>query len=132
MLYLWEPQLAEVSETYTFLADAIKLLNELCHSTRDCFVVLRNNICMQCGGGVRGKYILAEVKLSCQADSEIIGVIFLNEELDFAELCTVLIHEVVHHLTQQGHGNKLYTLYWEWLRDEFVRRWNENVRREKD
>jgi hypothetical protein len=67
-----------------------------------------------------------------QGKTETRGIIYLNGNLEWREAVTVMIHEYAHHLSQQNHGFVMYELWKEWLREEFVRRYNDYVRGETD
>jgi hypothetical protein len=123
MLYLLRTD-DSLDHIYNKLEQAIEILNSICGSTLECYVLLDDDIKMSCGKEVRGRYILLDVSFPCRPNPKSSGVIFLDKTCTFVELCTALVHEWAHHLTQEGDGGKLFLLFKSWLRAEFVRRWN--------
>ena len=71
------------------------------------------------GTPARGGYGVLE------ADGNTRGIIYLDSNLDWNEAVTAMIHEYAHHLSQQNHGFLMYELWREWLREEFVRRYED-------
>jgi hypothetical protein len=124
MLYLLRTN-EELISVYDKLDIAIELLNDICESTLECYVLLDEDIRMKCGKEVRGRYTLVSTWFPCKPDGKSRGVIFLDEKSNFVEMCTVLVHEFAHHLTGEGHDGKLFNLFKDWLREKFVERWEE-------
>lgn len=123
-------------KTPTFTLDklevAAQILYDICSTTLECFIILDDDIKMQNGKEVRGRYTLLETWFPCMPDNKSRGVIFINEDCTFSEMCTVLVHEYSHHLTGEGHDGKLFNLFRDWLRNEFVRRYLKHVERRED
>ena len=67
--------------------------------------------------------MLVKTWLPCMPDDSSKGVIFIDETCNFTEMCTILVHEYSHHLSQEGHYGKLFNLFKDWLRMEFVKKW---------
>lgn len=133
MLYLLRTVGCKVDvPTLDELEAVAKMLYDICPTTLECFIVLDDEIKMRCGKKVRGRYTLVETWFPCMPDNKSKGVIFVDENCNFVEMCTVLVHEYAHHLSQQNHSGMLFRLFKDWLRKEFVRRWNEDVERRKD
>lgn len=112
--------------------NAVVFLNEICPTTLECYVLLAPEVWTTDGRKVRGKYLLVDGLLPCFPDCGAKGIIVIDENCKYDEICTILVHEYCHHLTQQNDGGMLFELFKEWLRDEFVRRWSEYVERGKD
>jgi hypothetical protein len=58
------------------------------------------------------------------------GVILLSHNLPKDIAVFVLIHEYAHHLSQQNHDFLMYELWYSYLLEEFLRRWNNAERKE--
>ena len=76
------------------------------------------------GTGARGNYGLGQFVVR-GGNRKLMHLITLDSYLDLIEAATVLIHEYAHVLSQQNHGFKMYELWKEHLRTEFVKRWSE-------
>lgn len=122
MLYLLRTN-EGLDYTYDRLEVAVEILNSICVSTMECFVILDDNVTMKDGVEVRGRYTLLGTWFPCKPDNKSRGVIFIDNSCNFVEMCTVLVHEYAHHLTQEGHCGKLFNLFKSWLRIEFVSRY---------
>jgi hypothetical protein len=131
MLYLLRTE-KRLIPTYDKLDEAIDILNDIYRTTIECFVLLHNDIQMEDGRKVRGRYMLVSTLIPCSPDNKSRGVIFIDEDCTFVEMCTVLVHEFAHLLTGEGHDGKLFNLFKEDLRNKFERRWNSNAERRKD
>ena len=131
MLYLLRTD-EDLISRYDNLDIAIDILNGIYKSTLECFVILHDDIRMKDGREVRGRYTLVETWFPCKPDNKSRGIIFIDKDCNFVEMCTVLIHEYSHHLAQEGHYGKFFNLFKNWLRVEFVRRWSEYVKGRED
>jgi hypothetical protein len=113
-----------LEKTYDLLDRAVEILANICPTTMECFVILANDVRMKDNKKVRGRYLLLDTWFPCAPDNKSRGAIFIDEDEGFVSMCTVLVHEYAHHLSQQGHGGMLFELFKNWLRTEFVKRWN--------
>lgn len=123
MLYLLRTS-GRMKKIYDLLDQAVDILNDICPTTMECFVLLDNDIRIEDGKKVRGRYLLVDTWFPCKPDGKARGVIFIDEGEGFVSMCTVLVHEYSHHLSQQNHDGMLFRLFKNWLRVEFVKRWN--------
>ena len=122
MLILIEGAYDVPERDYT-LMDEIELLGDIYPVNPPVYVVFREDLRKQDDTKARGGYVLAKVPIRNGVGSR--GFIFIDAGLDLIEAATILIHEYSHHLSQQNHGFVMYELYREWLREEFVEKWNE-------
>jgi len=113
-----------VDRTYDIIP-AMNLLGDMYPTDRPCYLMYIKGLRKPDGTPARGGYGV----LKGETDSR--GIIYLTDGMDWGEAVSILIHEYAHHLSQQDHGFVMYELWREWLREEFVRRY-EDVKRETD
>ena len=119
-------------EIYDKIEVAIEILNRIYGVMSHCVVLFDNDIRMEDGRNVRGRYMYVTKLLPCSSTSPGGGIIAIDTSCNFIEMCTILVHEYAHHLTQEGHNGKLFNLFRSWLREEFTERWRNYVEGRKD
>ncbi len=109
------------SRNYTFIRE-LEILDEIYEIDSPVFVHFVPGLRKADGTKARGNYGLGvfHTKKGKLAHH----MILLDSDLDLTEAATILVHEYAHLLSQQNHEYKMYELWREYLRKEFVRRWD--------
>lgn len=109
------------SRNYTFIRE-LEILDEIYGIEAIVIVHFVPELKKEDGTKAKGNYGLG--RFVTKSGKQMLHMILLDSDLDLVEAATILIHEYAHLLSQQNHGFKLYELWREYLREEFVRRWN--------
>ena len=111
------------TRNYTFIRE-LEILDGIYEIDEPVIVNFKPYLRKADGTKARGNYGLGQFVVR-GGNKKLMHLITLDSDLDIIEAATVLIHEYAHVLSQQNHGFKMYELWRDYLREEFVKRWNE-------
>jgi hypothetical protein len=108
------------SRNYTFIRE-LEILDEIYEIEEPVIVTFVPYLEKPDGTKAKGNYGLAQ--FATREGKALLHMIVLDSDLDLIEAATILIHEYAHVLSQQNHDFVMYELWREYLRSEFVKRW---------
>ena len=124
MLYLLEVVGNEVRD-YNF-HDVLDLLDDIYSIEEQIVVVFVPPDDLIAPGGIKAKGNCGIGSFVLRGGgTKFLFMIKLVEGLGLVEAATILVHEYAHILSQQSHKSKMLELWREYLRSEFVKRWDE-------
>jgi hypothetical protein len=112
------------TRNYTFIRE-LEILDEIYEIEEPIIVTFVPYLEKPDGTKAKGNYGLSQF-VTQDNKKKVMHMIMLDSSLDLIEAATVLLHEYAHVLSQQEHGFTMYELWKEYLREEFVERWNED------
>ncbi len=119
----FDEPLCVTTRNYTFIRE-LELLDGIYEIEVPVIVTFAPYLERPDGTRAKGNYGLG--KFVTRDGKKLMHMIVLDSDLDLIEAATILLHEYAHVLSQQPHKSKMFELWREYLREEFVKRWKED------
>jgi len=111
------------TRNYTFIRE-LELLDGIYEIDEPIIVTFRPYLKKPDGTRAKGNYGLGQ--FTTRDGKKLMHMIVIDSDLDLIEAATILLHEYAHVLSQQPHKSKMFELWRDYLREEFVKRWKED------
>ncbi len=120
----FDEPLCVTTRNYTFIRE-LELLDGIYEIEAPIIVTFMPSVEKPDGTKAKGNYGLGQF-VARGNKKKIMHMIVLDSDLDLIEAATVLLHEYAHVLSQQPHKSKMFEIWRKYLREEFVKRWEED------